>query len=105
MKGVSRQFVNERDWQQFHSPKNLSMSVAIEAAELMEMFQWLTVEESVQAVKDAVILEKTREELADVMIYCLNLANVMGIDVTASILKKIEKNRQKYPVSEFKGRF
>ncbi|MHA2335356.1 MAG: nucleotide pyrophosphohydrolase [Candidatus Hodarchaeales archaeon] len=78
LKDKMQQFVDERDWQQFLSPKNLTMSIAIEAAELMEIFQWQTVPESMQAIKDTDTLEKLKEELADVMIYCLNLANRLG---------------------------
>ena len=106
LKTIAQSFVDERDWQQFHSPKNLSMSVAIEAAELMELFQWQTPEESMRmAIESDYLREHLEEELADVLIYCLNLAHTTNIDITSIILRKIAKNEQKYPVREFKGRF
>ena len=106
LKTIAQSFVDERDWQQFHSPKNLSMSVAIEAAELMELFQWQTPEESMRmAIESDYLREHLEEELADVLIYCLNLAYTTNIDITSIILRKIAKNEQKYPVRELKGRF
>jgi NTP pyrophosphatase (non-canonical NTP hydrolase) len=105
LKDLVQEFVDNRDWRKFHSPKNLSMSISIEAAELMELFQWLTVEESVKASKKPVVLDKIREEIADVMIYCFNFANVTGIDLTTCIIEKITRNEQKYPITKYKGRF
>jgi len=103
LKQCMRTFVEQRDWQQFHSPKNLSMSLAIEAAELMEHFQWITIEQS-RAIDDQ---QKAAagEELADVICYALALANSLGIDITSTMYKKMEKNRTKYPAEEFRGRF
>lgn len=103
LKQVVREFVEERDWTQFHSPKNLSMAMAIEAGELMEHFQWITPEASRQL--DEVARDAAGEELADVLCYALAIANELNLDVTSSLLKKMEKNRQKYPVKEFRGRF
>ncbi len=94
-------FRDARDWRQFHSPKNLSMSIAIEAAELMEHFQWLTTEEALALAQTN---SQTRiaitEELADVLIYCFSLADILGCDVAEIILDKLAKNRQKYPVGK-----
>ena len=98
-------FVDERDWNQFHSPKNISMSMAIEAAELMEHFQWISMEESREAIEDAEQLAAIGEELADVMCYALALANQLGIDVSDTIERKMQKNRIKYPVQDFQGRY
>ncbi len=90
-------FVKDRDWEKFHSPKNLAMSIAIEASELMEIFQWLTLEESWEIINSD---EGThlREELSDVIIYCISLANQLNIDISDSIGDKIRKNSIKYPV-------
>jgi NTP pyrophosphatase (non-canonical NTP hydrolase) len=98
-------FVAERDWSQFHSPKNVSMALAIEAAELMEHFQWLTTEASRQVVDDPAKLAAISEELADVVGYSLALANELGIDVAAAIEAKMVKNAQKYPADQYRGRY
>ena len=98
-------FVDERDWNQFHSPKNISMSMAIEAAELMEHFQWISMDESREATEDVEQLNAIGEELADVMCYALALANQLGIDVSDTIDRKMRKNRIKYPVQDFQGRY
>ena len=95
-------FVRERDWEQFHNPKNLSMSIAIEAAELMEHFQWLTVEQSQQL--DAEALQEIGEELADIVIYSLSMANDLQIDLADTVLAKMEKNRRKYPKDRVRGK-
>ena len=98
-------FVDQRDWNQFHSPKNLSMSLAIEAAELMEHFQWLTLDESRAIANQPQKLAEVAEELADVLCYALALANELQIDVAAAIRAKMQKNAQKYPAREYRGRF
>ena len=95
-------FVRERDWEQFHSPKNLSMSIAIEAAELMEHFQWLTIDQSKQL--DAEALQDIGEELADIVIYSLSMANFLQIDVAETVLAKMEKNSRKYPAEKVRGK-
>jgi len=105
LRQLIRQFVDQRDWQQFHSPKNLSMALSIEAAELMEHFQWLDVAASRRVVDDADKLAAVAEELADVFCYCLALADVLGVDVADVVRAKMEKNAQKYPAEEFRGRF
>jgi NTP pyrophosphatase (non-canonical NTP hydrolase) len=99
------QFVRERDWEQFHSPKNLSMALAIEAAELMEHFQWISVEDSRRVSQDASRLAQVAEELADVVCYALAMANTLNIDVAASLEAKMIKNALKYPAAEYRGRF
>lgn len=98
-------FVAARDWQPFHSPKNLAMSVAIEAAELMERFQWLTTEEARAAVQDLDERSTVAEELADVMIYCLSLSNALDLDISSAVLDKLQANEDRYPADEFRGRF
>lgn len=92
-------FRDARDWRQFHSPKNLSMSIAIEAAELMEHFQWLTTIEAAALPKDdPEARQAIAEELADVLIYCLSLADVLEYDVAEIVFDKLVKNAEKYPV-------
>jgi dCTP diphosphatase len=98
-------FVSERDWAQFHSPKNLSMAIAIEAAELMEHFQWLTVEESRDLFEEGTTCGQIVDELADVLIYCLSLVNVLDIDLSEAIIRKLAHNACKYPADEYRGRF
>ena len=103
LKDEMRQFVSERDWQQFHSPKNLSMSIAIEAAELMEHFQWLTQVQSRELDDESI--DMVGEELADVLCYALAMANELELDITTTIRAKMEKNRSKYPAQKFRGRY
>jgi NTP pyrophosphatase (non-canonical NTP hydrolase) len=98
-------FVAERDWQVFHAPKNLAMSLAIEAAELMEHFQWLSVDESRHVADDASQLADVAEELADVTCYALALANALNIDLSEAVQAKMIKNAAKYPAEEFQRRF
>lgn len=94
-------FVDERDWEQFHSPKNLASALSVEAAELLEHFQWLTQAES----RDLPLAkrESIAEEVADVQVYLLLLAEKLNIDVFESVKEKIEKNRRKYPANEVRG--
>lgn len=98
-------FVNNREWQPFHTPKNLSMSIAIEAAELMERFQWLTPEEAWAAVAKPEERAAVGEELADVVIYCLSLSNALNLDITEAVMEKLAVNEHRYPAQEFRGRF
>ncbi len=104
LKEIVRRFVDERDWRQFHAPKNLSMALAIEAAELMEHFQWIDAEASRQLPAEPEKLAAAAEELADVLGYGLALANELGIDVAETIRAKMIKNAQKYPAADFRGR-
>jgi NTP pyrophosphatase (non-canonical NTP hydrolase) len=105
LRELVRNFVEERDWRQFHAPKNLAMSLAIEAAELMEHFQWIEAEASRQFTNDPGKLAAVGDELADVIGYSFALANELGIDVSEAIRAKMLKNRQKYPADEFRGRY
>ncbi|MCI0491991.1 MAG: nucleotide pyrophosphohydrolase [Planctomycetes bacterium] len=98
-------FVAERDWSQFHSPKNVSMALAIEAAELMEHFQWISTEASRQLAHEPEKLAAIGEEIADVVGYSLALANELGIDLSSAIQAKMIKNARKYPADKFRGRF
>ena len=93
-----REFVKERDWEGYHSPKNLGMSIAIEAAEIMELFQWYSTAESRKLVEDEKFRAQVVDELADVMIYCLCLANEVEIDVSTAVKAKLERSRSRYPI-------
>lgn len=95
-------FVAERDWAQFHTPKNLAMGVAIEAAEVMEHFQWSTGAES--AAPDPARKAQIAQEMGDVLIYLVRLAEVLDIDLVAAAADKLAQNRVKYPVEKAKGR-
>ncbi len=97
-----RAFNTERDWDQYHSPKNLAMALMIEAAELAEHFQWDTTEESRCPAPDK--RPAIEEEVGDVFIYLLNLADKLEIDVLEAARKKLETNRQKYPVKKVRGK-
>jgi NTP pyrophosphatase (non-canonical NTP hydrolase) len=97
-------FVRERDWEQFHNPKNLSMALAAEAGELMEHFLWATPEQSAAIARDPAKRQKIADELADVVIYALEFANITGLDLAAAIDAKMAANAKKYPVEKAKGR-
>lgn len=96
-----RQFAAERDWDQFHSPKNLSMALAVEASELLEIFQWM--QESESLAPDAATRKRIGEELADVFVYCLLLSNKLDIDLLAATQEKLQQNAAKYPAEKVKG--
>ncbi|REJ05125.1 nucleotide pyrophosphohydrolase [Microbacterium bovistercoris] len=89
-----RAFTAERDWAQFHSPENLAKSIVIEAAELLECFQW----------GPEFNQRKVEDELADVVTYCIHLAGVLGVDLDEIVLRKLEQTRTKYPVEKARGR-
>ena len=89
-----KDFTKERDWDQFHSPENLAKSISIEAGELLECFQW----------NNEYNLDEVKEELADVINYCIQMANKLGVDPKQIVLDKMEKTAKKYPVEKAKGR-
>ena len=105
LRELVRTFVEERHWQQFHAPKNLAMALSIEAAELMEHFQWIDVAESREIPTDPAKLEAVGEELADVLCYALAIANELNLDIATAMQQKMVKNRVKYPVKEYRGRY
>ena len=92
------QFVDERSWHRYHTPKNLAMSIAIEAAEIMERFQWHSPEESVKMLQDAESCSEVADELADVLIYCIALANQADIDVSSAVRAKLDQNAGRFPI-------
>ena len=96
LRDAFRAFVKARRWEAAHSPKNLAMCIAIEAAELMEIFQWSSVEEA-SKVASTPEFGHVKEELADVLIYCLSMANQLDIDISSAIEDKMAKNAKKYP--------
>ena len=93
LKEAFRQFTDERDWDQFHTPENLAKSISIEAGELLECFQW----------NDDFDKEAVCEELADVISYCVMLADKLDVDVEIIVMEKLERNKAKYPVDKAKG--
>lgn len=94
-------FAAARDWDQFHSPKNLAMALSVEASELLEEFQWLTEEQSRSL--DAERRERVRLEMADVLIYLLRLADKLGVDLPSAAIDKLAVNEQKYPADRVRG--
>lgn len=105
LRELLRVFVSEREWQIYHDPKNLSMSIAIEAAELMEHFQWLRSDELDALRANETAMADIREELADVTAYVLALTNVLGLDLAAALEDKMRKNEEKYPAERFRGKY
>lgn len=96
-----QEFAKERDWEQFHNPKNLSMALSVEAAELMEHFQWLTSDDCIGLSADKI--SAAGEEIVDVLLYAIRLASVLGLDLPAAIAAKTRKNELKYPIDKVKG--
>ena len=108
MKDLERKiqlFVEERDWDRFHSPKNLAMALSVEVAELMEHFQWISTEASRRIGNDSGKLRAITEELADVLCYAIAMANELDIDIATAVRDKVQKNEQKYPADEYRGRY
>jgi len=97
-------FVDARNWYRFHTPKNLAMSIAIETAELMEHFQWLTTEESIALVENDAARAEIADELADVLIYAFSFANSTGIDISAAVFRKLDRNQTRFPIDIGRGR-
>jgi len=104
LKEKIQKFVSARKWEPYHNPKNLAEAICIEAAELLEVFQWATVEEVSSWMNIPSKMSHIKEELADVFIYCLSMANVLEIDVSEAVLEKLSKNEVKYPVNKYFGR-
>ena len=102
LNGKLSEFAIQRDWNQFHTPKNLAMALAGEVGELVEIFQWLSGEDST-AVMSSPRAQDVRDELADVLIYLVRLADVLDVDLIGAGFEKLQKNALKYPVEEVKG--
>jgi NTP pyrophosphatase (non-canonical NTP hydrolase) len=105
LRDVFRQFVADRQWERFHSPKNLVMGLAVETAELMEHFLWMDNEESRQAVLGSDTRQAVADEIADVAGQLLCLCNAIGIDLSDAIAAKMQKNVLKYPADQYRGRY
>jgi NTP pyrophosphatase (non-canonical NTP hydrolase) len=103
IKKILQDFAFARDWNKFHNPKNLSMALACETGELLEIFQWLTQAESSAACNDTNYRERTAHELADIIIYAIRLADLMNINLNQAIRDKIEINNVKYPADLVRG--
>ncbi|WP_034641436.1 nucleotide pyrophosphohydrolase [Chitinilyticum aquatile] len=99
-----RDFSAARDWDQFHTPKNLAMALSVEAAELVELYQWLTPEQAAAASSDQAFATRLGEEVADILLYLLRLADRTGLDLDAAVTRKLQLNAQKYPVASSYGR-
>lgn len=104
LKHMVAEFSRERDWEQFHSPKNLSMAISVEAAELLEILQWKSEEESQPSAFDSETLGRIQSEVADIAAFLLNFCNVVGIDLTTAMREKFAHNARKYPVDLVRGR-
>lgn len=96
-----RTFATERDWDQFHSPKNLAMALSVEASELVECFQWLTEDQS--KTLDENKLTAVADEIADIQLYLIRFADIVGVDITAAVEQKLVKNTEKYPADMVRG--
>ncbi len=96
-------FIQERDWEQFHSPKNLAMALSVETSELIEHFQWLTPEESAEVMNDETSARRIADELADVLIYLARLADILGVDLLDAAGTKLEANARRYPADRVRG--
>ncbi|ADB16249.1 conserved hypothetical protein [Pirellula staleyi DSM 6068] len=105
LRALVQRFVDERDWRQFHTAKNLAMSIAIEAAELMEHFQWLDQQASQAIAQQEVKKAVVAEELADVLSYVLAISSALEIDLASSLEAKMVKNALKYPADQIRGRY
>jgi NTP pyrophosphatase (non-canonical NTP hydrolase) len=105
LKQAMQQFVAAREWERFHTPKNLVMGLSVEAAELAEHFLWIDNEASRSVVNDAAELSAVADEMADVACYLLALSSTLGIDLSDAILGKLVKNAHKYPAEQYRGRY
>jgi NTP pyrophosphatase (non-canonical NTP hydrolase) len=105
LKEAWARFVSERDWGQFHSPKNLAMALVAEATEVMEHFLWIDNDASRELVKDPARLEEVADELADVTGVVLALCNALGLDLSEACQRKMAKNVRKYPVEKCRGKY
>jgi NTP pyrophosphatase (non-canonical NTP hydrolase) len=105
LRAAMGRFVAEREWDRFHSPKNLAMGLAVEAAEVMEHFLWVDNEASREVVHDPAKLGEIADELADVACYLLAMSNTLGIDLSDAIVTKLAKTALKYPAEKYRGRY
>lgn len=102
---VLLEFRSERDWEQFHLPKELAAAISIEASELQELFLWREIESADDVKLDSTRMHEIRDEVADILIYLLFLSHDLGINLSVAVRRKLKKNREKYPKEEYHGRF
>jgi NTP pyrophosphatase (non-canonical NTP hydrolase) len=100
LRGLMTEFVTERNWWKYHNPKNLAISISLEASELLEHFQWV---DSSAAALDANVRQQVEEEMSDVLAYLMSLSHVLGIDLASAFRRKMRKNAVKYPADRFQG--
>lgn len=105
LRAAVKKFRDDREWEKYHTVKDLAVSISIEAAELLEKFQWKDGAEIEEKLKDFKYKEEIKEELADVFNYCLALSNTLEIDLSEALLEKVRLNAEKYPVGRTKGRY
>ncbi|NIO22750.1 MAG: nucleotide pyrophosphohydrolase [Candidatus Aenigmarchaeota archaeon] len=98
-----RHFVRERDWEKYHNPKDLAIAISVEAGELLELFQWMKENEVEKIKENDTFMKNIERELADILNFCLNLANVLDLDLTEIILSKLKEAEKKYPKEKYKG--
>ena len=104
LREMMREFVAERQWERYHLPRNIAAGISVEAGELLELFQWLTPEEAAdRCANDPEFRRAVGEEMCDVMMFCVSLANAMKLEIAPTIAAKMEKNRAKYPKDKFRG--
>jgi len=104
LKTLVKNFIVKRDWVKYHNPKDLAEAICIEAAELLEIFQWATVEEVSSWKNIPSKMTSIKDELADVLIYCLSMSNALDIDISEIVSEKLSKNEVKYPANKYFGR-
>ena len=104
LKKTIKNFVFERDWIKYHTPRNLAESICIESGELLEIFQWSLTSNDKKDKNKNYQNSNIADELADIFIYCISLSNTLDLDITHIILNKIRKNKRRYPINKFKGR-
>ncbi len=103
LKELVNNFAKERDWDQFHSVKNLSMALSVESSELLEIFQWMSEVDSNNLPSDPVKMQQVEEEVADIFVYLLRIASKTNINLEEAVIRKMEKNAKKYPVELARG--
>lgn len=100
LEAVLQKFADDRNWNQYHSPKNLAMALTGEVGELVEIFQWLTEDQSREVARDPGTAEAVRNELADVLLFLVRLSSVLGVDLNAAVEWKLGRNAEKYPAGD-----
>jgi dCTP diphosphatase len=103
LKSRVKHFVRERDWEKYHTPKDLAIAIAVEAGELLELFQWMKESEMEKIRENENLMERIKSELADVINHCLSMANVLDINIADTVLSKLKEAERKYPKEKYKG--